>query len=184
MNKTEINEQWGRTADDGEDLVPASQTPAVGNNDAKSPLVDLFGRIWVRVVGGAITIGNVVPIPGAVADPDDALEKFVNSDNIIPAFDVVAGPGKLYWVTAQNPTNSDRFLMVFDKAGAGAPVDTDVPVISVAMKAQNMNESAEINLVNLGLRFANNLKIAISTTPLALTLPGADDYWVTALYRT
>ncbi len=184
-SKTEFNNQFGRTAADGGDAVPASQTPAPADNQGKEPLTDRFGRFWVLLANATPGLGqNVVPIPGAVDQADDALERFINSANIIPTFDVVAGPGKIYWVTALNPTNSDRFLMVFDAAGAGAPVNTNVPVISIAIPDQNMNKSAEINLLNLGLRFSDRLKLAISETPMALTLPATGDYWVTALYRT
>lgn len=183
--KTEFNNQFGRTAADGGDAVPASQTPAFADNNGKEALLDRFGRLWVRLAdGSSIAIGNVVPIPGAVTDPTEALETFVSSANAIPSFDVAAGPGKFYWATAHNPTNADRFLMVFDLAGAGAPVNNDVPEISVSMGRQNMNQKTEINLLNLGLRFTDRLKVAISSTPLLLTLPAADDYWVTALYRT
>ena len=185
-DKTEFNNQWGRTAEDGGDAVPASQTPASGSNQGKEPLTDLFGRVWVVLAnpdnGPPITVGNVVPVPGATANVADSLQavKFVGP--AIPTGFVDNGVGKFYYASAFNPTNTDRFFMVFDLAGALAPVNGDVPDFMVPMFNLNQMEPTVINYLNLGVRFANNLKVAISTTPLVLTLPVSGDYFMSVLY--
>ena len=186
--KTEFNNQWGRTADDGAEPTPANITPAPGDNRGKEPLVDLFGRLYVVLAaqngGGGITVGNVVPIPGATASGVDSLQssKFVGPG--IPALLVAAGPGKFYLATGYNPTNGDAFLMVFANAIAGLPVDGDIPELMVKLGTDNMEPSSpEINLMDLGVRFPDNLKAAISTTPNVLTLPVvADEYWIHVLF--
>lgn len=183
--KTEFNNQWGRTAADGGDAIPASQTPASGDNQGKEPLTDRFGRFWAVLAnpdGPPISVGNVVPVPGATADAADSLQTFKFVGPGIPTADVDTGVGKFYFASGYNATNSDRFLMVFDKAGGANPVNGDVPAYMVPMFNKNQMEPTMINYLNLGVRYANNLKVAISTLPLVLALPGPDDYWINVLY--
>ncbi len=133
--------------------------------------------------GGGITVGNVVPVPGAVTDPADSLQSARFIGGGIPTLFVDSGPGKFYLLNGYNPTNADAFLMMFDAAGGGAPGNGAVPEYMVKLGTNNMEPSSpEINFTNLGVRYALNLKVAISTTPNVLVLPTTDDYWMHVLY--
>ena len=186
--KTEFNNQWGRTSVDGDQPIPANITPAPGDNRGKEPLVDLFGRQYVVLAdpsggGGGINIGNVVPIPGAVTNVADSLQSNRFALPGIPTLFVDTGPGKFYLLNGYNPTNSARFLMMFDLPGVVAPGDGAFPLYMVKLGTDNMEPSSpEINFINLGVRYAASLKVAISTTPNVLTLPAADNYWMHVLY--
>ena len=184
--KTEFNNQWGRTAEDGGDAIPASQTPAPADNQGKARLTDRFGRVWVVLAnpdnGPPITVGNVVPVPGAIAENKDSLQGFSFIGPGVPTDFVDTGPLKFYYASAYNPTNQDCFLMIFNQAGNSAPVNGAIPATMVKMFDGNDNEPTIIDFLNLGILFPDNLKVAISTTPLFLTLPASDDFFITVLY--
>ncbi len=184
--KTEFNNQWGRTAEDGGDAVPASQTPAPADNQGKEPLTDRFGRPWVLLATpdgmSPISIGNVVPIPGAIANVADSLQGFRFIGPGVPTALVDTGPVKFYYASAYNPTQQECFLMIFNEAGASAPADGALPQAMVKMFDGNDNQPTLINFLNLGILFPDNLKVAISTTPLLLTLPVSDDFFMNVLY--
>lgn len=164
--KTEFNNQWGRTAVDGGDPVPATQTPASASNNGKEPLVDLFGRPWVRVAA-----------PIAPATAETAVQTFKLGGNVIPVGLASVIAGKVYRAEAYNADNNDHWLQLFDSASL--PVNADLPTWQAfVMKG----EGVTLPLTELGAYFGSGLGIALSTTPNLLTLPTADDYWMHALF--
>jgi hypothetical protein len=179
--KNAFNEQWGNVALDGGDAAPASQT-AAANNEGKPPLVDAYGRPWVNVLGsGPGGESKVIPVPGATGAAVDSLQHAqIIGDP--PAALIAAGPGKFYLASAINPVSLDRWLQVFDLAAAGPPVNGDIPIFQIELTHASAEMSQEINFLNMGVLFNDNLKVAVSTSVNVLTVGGASPYWIHVLY--
>ncbi len=173
--------QFGNVALDGGDAAPASQT-AAANNQSKPMLVDAYGRPWVNLLGSSPT-GTMkeIPVPGATGAAVDSLQHAAIIGGP-PAALIAAGPGKFYLAAGTNPILDDRFLQVFDLAAAGPPVDGNVPIFEIELAHTTGEVTREINFMNLGVLFNDNLKVAISTTTGVLTVAGVSDYWVHVLY--
>lgn len=164
--KTEFNNQWGRTAVDGGDTAPATQVPSGASNNGKEPLVDLYGRPWVRVA-----------VPVAPPTAANSVATFSLGGNIVPTGTAATGAGKVYRVSAYNADNNDHWLQVFDDASP--PANGIIPVWQAFVAK---GSGVELPISELGAYFAIGLGVALSTAPNLLQLPAADDYWIHALY--
>jgi len=78
--------------------------------------------------------------------------------------------GFLYDLHAIVDTNSERYVMVFDKATA--PIDTDVPVLRTYIAGGNKGISEHLEEGAWPQRFSKGIAVAVSTTIDTLTLPG------------
>lgn len=84
--------------------------------------------------------------------------------------------GRVLFVHATTDSASLRYLMIFDKATA--PIDTDVPALTVAIPAGL--RSVSVRLDAPGLRLARGVSVALSTTVGTLTLPSAEGFYEVA----
>ena len=163
--KSEFNQQWGRTAVDGGDPVPATQTPAASSNFGREPLVDLFGRLWVRVAA------SIAPATSATAVQTFSVRSGV------PTGTASTTAGKVYRAYAYNADNADHWLQVFDDASP--PANGIIPVWQAFVEK---GSGVELPISELGAYFAVGLGVALSTVPNFLQLPAANDYWIHVLY--
>ena len=96
-------------------------------------------------------------------------------------FLVKAGSATLKAVQATNINAAIRYLQIFDKATA--PVNTDVPVISVPIPAGSATNASivehnETFWGTAGYSFSLGLGVAISTAAASLTTATASDHHV------
>ena len=88
--------------------------------------------------------------------------------------------GTLYSLVASNTSASARYLKLYNKATAPT-VGTDIPVLTMAL---NPNSTTDIELGNLGYRFALGLGIGITglATDTDTTVIGVGEVKVMASY--
>jgi hypothetical protein len=120
--KTEFNNQWGLVSADGTSPVPAdvAATPA-GNGTY--PLVDEYGRPYVRVAGAAG--GAVTRIPASPPTQADAARSahVVTVQSFSIAGDLIA-----YSMTAGNDGGMARYLQVWPSILIAPPVGTGAQI--------------------------------------------------------
>lgn len=175
-NKTEFNNQWGNVAPDGGELDPPTQQPPEFENRGIAPLVDPYGRPWVRIVGGGGV--SAIPIPGATGAATSLIPFQFGGALVVPVLQVATGAGKFYQATGYNGTGMARWLMVFS-GSAAPPANGDVPMF--CLRLEN-NRSGTIDMLQLGVRYEESLGVAISTTSPLLTLPGVNEYVLDGVY--
>jgi hypothetical protein len=169
-----LNSFWGRTADDGEDLAPASQTPEIGDNYHHEPLTDRYGRLWVRVAT------NVIPTPTNATG-------FYQTAVLATSGDIKATPGCLIQVWGFNTDSTNlAYFQLFDET-VPPPAPATVPLISIPVQPNNGTFSLSLNqwdfddIGNTVPFDTNGIEWAVSTTAATFTASAAP-FWVNAIY--
>ncbi len=150
--KTKDNQQWGRVSTTG--TTPGNVSV---DDDGREPLVDEFGRLWVRDGGG------IIP-------PFDLRNQFSVSSTPGNIGKIIVGaPNFLVSITGfvqSSVSPFPLFFQLFDLAGL-PPV---TPFISIPLLAINTAFSYSV-----GFESIVGLVVGLSTTPTTYTAAAAGD---------
>jgi hypothetical protein len=161
--KSPENSQWGLASPDGTrasaDALLGTLTPGEGTE----PIVDLEGRVWVRVAGGIAPPGFPTKVQASAA-------ALTNSEQI------QIGSCKLSTISGFNNDGAlTYYAQVYDLAAA--PGGGDVPVQSIPVVSM-----AEWSWSPDLWEFVNGIYFALSTTPLSFTAAAVQGFWSAELY--
>jgi len=148
------------SADGSTGLVP------VQNGQDQRPATDLLGRWWV--VEAAPTVAEAaLRYRSAVLEQAASI---ATGQFVVEEIRMIISPG----------VSADRYLMVFDKASA--PVNADVPDWSAVLPNVGVG-AGEVWDSFIPFAVTAGLAVAVSTTPLTLTLPGVAQAIFQVLYK-
>ena len=152
--------QWGITSLDG--LAHAPLVADSTNGQGRAPMVDSAGRVAVRIadatgfVDGAF--GNRMQVDSGAALVRSALMSAV--------------PCQLrHFSVARDGGTGNRYIQFYDVAAGPVPVATRPAIVAFWDGGQTF-PSTTVPIWN----FANGLLIAISTSAIVYTNPGADQW--------
>lgn len=148
-------EQFGRTSDDGN-----ADVPDITSNQGRSPMVDLHGRLVVRLANdaGFVNPESVFQLPAPptqFAVGADLPFSFSRDGNTFVASNV---PSRLYTVNVAAELTSE-WVQFFNKADA--PVLNDIPFLVVRA---TLNTSISLNFGDYGIGFSVGLSMGVSST--------------------
>lgn len=173
--KDATNIQWGRVSLLGDESDPSDVIEARCQfaHEAHEPLVDEYGRQWVRVASSGSSFG--------------VQTGFYQTAALGVWGDIKTTPGVLLqvWGTNTDPTVL-AFFQLFDATG-GPPAPATVPLISIPVQPNNGQFSLSLNQPDYGnpaipVPFdTNGIEWAVSTA-IATYVAAATPFWVNAIY--
>jgi hypothetical protein len=154
--KTKENTQWGRIATDGGAIIPPGQV-AGAYNDGKEPLVDAYGRPWVRVVDPSNPSGTPVNFRAMGFGGEAVI-------SAVPVLDLL----DLYFCAqGGNNNNFPIYVQLFNLIG---PIGVTPP--EYEFPALGFNAPISWGPVHITTVFTIGLVIGLSTTPTVYTANG------------
>jgi hypothetical protein len=171
-DKDATNNQWGQTTVAGGTDAPADITPAIAGGKGMPPLVDLYGRPWVRLSGGVA--------PGGINAADSVVR--VASSNL-QAEVIIGAPAKLYFVSVWGIVAVTRYLQIFDRVAI--PAGGEKPEYSIPIALLAGNRPTLLDLKDLGDFFATGITAAVSSVAGAYDNTGVgNNFGWTFLYKS
>jgi hypothetical protein len=143
--------------------------PAVESGQDQRPATDLYGRIWV-VEAPPTTAQAYLRYRSAALEQVAVVAIGPTGHFIVEDIRMIISPG----------VSADRHLMLFDKATN--PVNGNAPIWSAVLPNQGAG-SGEVWDSFKPIAVTTGLAVAVSTTPLTLTLPGSAQAIFQILYR-
>ena len=154
--KTKDNQQWGRVSTTG--TTPGNVSV---DDEGREPLVDEFGRLWVR------DISPIVPPIFTTRNQLIAASFTGNSFRTI-----AVGPGFLQSITGFMSASASAFplyVQLSDAAGAPGGQSIVIPLLAINVAFS----------YSVGFEFAAGCVVALSTTPTGYTAALAGDVTLT-----
>lgn len=174
--KDATNFQWGRVSFEGDLAIPTDviESRCQLPNEAHEPLVDEFGRPYVRIAsnGGSFNVTT----------------GFYQTTVLATSGDIKTTPGTLLQVWGFNPSATTKvYLMLFDETGP-PPANGTTPLITLPVQPNDGLFSLTLNQPDYGAPAVpvpfdtNGIEWAVSTTIPTLTLAVGVPIWVNAVY--
>lgn len=118
------------------------------------------GAVTVNALpAGTNLIGDVANQVRATAGGLSTVSKLPSAAASTNATSVKASAGRLYKIRGYNAAAAVRYLKIYNKASAPT-VGTDVPVVTIALKATDV---FDIDFINIGQFFATGIAYALTT---------------------
>lgn len=118
------------------------------------------GTVTVNALpAGTNLIGDVANQVRATAGGLSTVSRLPSAAASTNATSVKASAGRLYKIRGYNAAAAVRYLKLYDKASAPT-VGTDVPVVTIALKATDV---FDIDFINIGQFFATGIAYALTT---------------------
>jgi len=122
-----------------------------------SPIAtDSAGRIGISTLGGTIPVSIAPATIGG-------LSIYKNLDVNATGQNIKASSGQIYTITANNRSNAERFLKVYNKATAPI-VGTDIPVMTLPLDGKTGGGQTNVEIeISPGFAFSLGIGIAATT---------------------